>query len=92
MLKHDLDLKNDLREKGWYERDKTEVYWTSFLRSENSGAEFGFKFECIWIKLVLSSHVISHDYWFKSETRIFTISVFAKDSGRVQSIDEVSHF
>ena len=35
---------------------------------------------------------ISYDYWFKSETRIFTISVFAKDSGRVQSIDEVSHF
>ena len=57
MLKHVHDLKNDLREKGWYERDKTEVYWTSFLRSENSGAEFGFKFECIWIKLVLCSHV-----------------------------------
>ena len=43
MLKHIHDLKNDLREKGWYERDKTEVYWTSFLWSENSGAEFGFK-------------------------------------------------
>ena len=58
MLKHVHDLKNYLREKGWYERDKNrEVYWTSSLRSENSGAEFGFKFECIWIKLVLCSHV-----------------------------------
>ena len=58
MLKHDHDLKNDLREKGWYERDKPEVYQTSFLRSENSDAEFGFKFECIWIRLVLYSYVI----------------------------------
>ena len=57
ILKHVHDLKNDLREKGWYERDKTEVYWTSFLRSENSGAEFVFKFDGIWIKLVLCSHV-----------------------------------
>ena len=31
MLKHVHDLKNELREKGWYERDKTEVYWTFFL-------------------------------------------------------------
>ena len=58
MLKHAHDLKNDLREKGWYERGKTEVYWTSFLRSENSGAEFGFKFERIWIRLFLYSYVI----------------------------------
>ena len=36
--------------------------------------------------------LISYDYWFKFETRIFTISLFAKGSGRVQSIDEVSHF
>ena len=33
---------------------------------------------------------ISHDYWFKSETRISTISLFAKESGRVKSIDGVS--
>ena len=26
MLKHDHDLKNDLRENGWYERDKPEIY------------------------------------------------------------------
>ena len=45
MLKHVHDLKNDLREKGWWERETTEVYQTSFLRSENSYAELGFKFE-----------------------------------------------
>ena len=31
-----------------------------------------------------------HDYWFKSETKISTISVFARDYGRVQSIGRVS--
>ena len=45
MLKHVHDLKNDLREKGWKERDSPEVSQISFLRSENSDAEFGFKFE-----------------------------------------------
>ena len=45
MLKHAHDLKNDLREKGWWERDTPEVSQTSFLRSENSDAEFGFKFD-----------------------------------------------
>ena len=34
--------------------------------------------------------LFSHDYRFNSETRISTISLFAKDSGRVQSIDMVS--
>ena len=57
MLKHVHDLKNDLREKGWWERETPEVSQTSFLRSENSDGELGFKFECIWIKLVLCSHV-----------------------------------
>ena len=45
MLKHVHDLKKDLREKGWWERDSPEVSQISFLRSENSDAEFGFKFE-----------------------------------------------
>jgi len=45
MLKHIHDLKNELREKGWWERDSPEVAQTSFLRSENSDAELGFKFE-----------------------------------------------
>ena len=45
MLKHVPDLKKDLREKGWWERETPEVSQTSFLRSENSDAELGFKFE-----------------------------------------------
>ena len=31
MLKHVHDLKNDLGEKGWYERDKPEVYLDFFF-------------------------------------------------------------
>ena len=45
MLKNVHDLKKDLRENGWWERETPEVSQTSFLRSENSDAEFGFKFE-----------------------------------------------
>ena len=45
MLKHVHDLKKDLREKGWWERETPEVSQTSFLRSEESDAELGFKFE-----------------------------------------------
>jgi len=45
MLEHVHDLKKDLREKGWTQRDSPEVSQTSFLRSENSDAELGFKFE-----------------------------------------------
>ena len=45
MLKHIHDLKIDLREKGWWERLSPEVSQTSFLRSEESDAELGFKFE-----------------------------------------------
>ena len=45
MLKHVHDLKKDLREKGWWERETPEFSQTSFLRSENSDAEFGFKFD-----------------------------------------------
>ena len=44
MLKHVHDLKNDLREKGWWERLSPEVSQTSFTRSENSDAELGFRF------------------------------------------------
>ena len=45
MLKHTHELKNELREKGCWERESLEVSQTSFLRSENSDGEFGFKFE-----------------------------------------------
>ena len=45
MLIHIHDLKMDLRENSWRERDSPEVSQTSFLRSENSDAKLGFKFE-----------------------------------------------
>ena len=45
MLKHVHDLKKDLREKEWWERDSPDISQTSFLRSENADAELGFKFE-----------------------------------------------
>ena len=45
MLKHVHDLKKDLREKGWWERESPEVSQTSFLRGEDWDAELGFKFE-----------------------------------------------
>ena len=45
MLKHVHDLKNEIREKGWFQRDTPEVSQTSFLRSEDSDAQLGFRFE-----------------------------------------------
>ena len=45
MLKHFHDLKNEMREKGWRERETPEVSKTSFLRSENSDGELGFDYE-----------------------------------------------
>jgi|TARA_Y100000294_G_scaffold130883_1_gene123162 hypothetical protein len=45
MLKHVHDLNKDLREKGWWEKESLEVSQTSFLRSEESDAELGFKYE-----------------------------------------------
>ena len=44
MLKHVHDLKNEIRENGWFQRDTPEVSQTSFKRSEDSDAELGFKF------------------------------------------------
>ena len=45
MLKHVHDLKNEIREKGWWERDTPEVSQTSFLRKDESDGQLGFKFE-----------------------------------------------
>ena len=45
MLKQVHLLKNELREKGLIQRDSPDVSQTSFLRSENSDAVLGFKFE-----------------------------------------------
>ena len=44
-LEHVDDLKNEIRENGWFQRDTPEVSQTSFLRGENSDPELGFKFE-----------------------------------------------
>jgi len=46
MLKQVHELRNELREKGWIQRDSSpEVHQTSFLRGENSDAQLGFRFE-----------------------------------------------
>ena len=45
MLQHVDDLKNKIRENEWFQRDTLEVSQTSFMRSEDSDAELGFKFE-----------------------------------------------
>ena len=45
MLKHVHDLKKDLRERGWWERETQEVFQTLFLRGDNSDAELRLKFE-----------------------------------------------
>ena len=45
MLKQVHDLKNEIKEKGWWERDTLEISKTSFLRSEDSNGQLGFKFE-----------------------------------------------
>ena len=46
MLKHIYVVKNELREKGWTQKDiKPEVKQLQFLRGEESDAKLGFKFE-----------------------------------------------
>ena len=45
MLKHVHDLKNEMREKGWIERENIKIHQTSFLRSEEMDGQLGFKFE-----------------------------------------------
>ena len=45
MLKQVHELRNELREKGWFQRDTPEVSQTSFLRSDESDGQLGFKFE-----------------------------------------------
>ena len=46
MLKHVYDLRNELREKGWVQRESLEVHQPPFLRGDESDAQLGFKFEC----------------------------------------------
>ena len=46
MLKHIHELKNELWEKGWTQRDlPPEVHQPSFLRGDESDAQLGFMFE-----------------------------------------------
>ena len=45
MLKHVHDLRNELRENGWFQRESPQVQQTSFLRSDESDGQLGFKFE-----------------------------------------------
>ena len=45
ILKHVHDLKNEIRANGWIQRESPEIHQTSFLRSENSDGQLGFKFE-----------------------------------------------
>ena len=45
MLKHVHDLKKDLREKGWVQKESPEVHQTSLLRSDESDGQLGIKFE-----------------------------------------------
>ena len=45
MLKHVHDLKNQLRESGFTQRESPKVSQTSFLRSDVIDGEIGFKFE-----------------------------------------------
>ena len=45
MLKHVHDLKNEIRENGWIQRDASpEVHQPSFLRVNESDAQLRFKF------------------------------------------------
>ena len=45
ILKRVYELRNDLREKGWTQTDSPKVTHTSFLLSEDSDGQLGFKFE-----------------------------------------------
>ena len=45
MLKHIHDLKNEVRENGWIECESPQIRQQSFLRSEESDGQLGFKFE-----------------------------------------------
>ena len=45
MLKHVHDLKNQLRESGFTQRESPKVSQTSFLRTDENDGQLGFKFE-----------------------------------------------
>ena len=45
MLKHVHELRNELRSNGWSQRESAQVQQISFLRSDESDGQLGFKFE-----------------------------------------------
>ena len=45
MLKYVHGLRNELRSNGWSQRESPQVQQTSFLRSDESDGQLGFKFE-----------------------------------------------
>ena len=45
MSKRIHDLNNEILENGWFQGENPEFSQNSFLRSKNSDAELGFKFE-----------------------------------------------
>ena len=45
MLKHVHDLRNELKENGWVQRESPEVQPTSLPRSDESDGQLGSKFE-----------------------------------------------
>ena len=45
MLKHIHDLRNELRENGWVQRESPKVYQTSFIRSDEFDGQLVFEFE-----------------------------------------------
>ena len=60
------------------------------MRSENSDADLDLILNVFGLDKFYIVMLFSHDYWFNSETRISTISLFEKESVRIQSIDGVS--
>ena len=60
MLKHFHDLKNDLRERGWWERETPEVSQTSSLRIENSDGQLLFDYEKNLRDLLLSLRIFTY--------------------------------
>ena len=71
MLKHIHELKNEIREKAWTQRDlPPEVHQPSFLRGDESDAQLGFKFE--WTYLADIAHLFLL-YPSSNSTKIYII-------------------
>ena len=68
---YEMVLKNELREKGWTQRDlPPEDHQPSFLRGDESDAQLGFKFE--WTYLADIKHLFLF-YPSSNSTKIYII-------------------